>query len=289
MFSVELAERASVVLYWFAFASYVVASVLYAYQFALRRSKVAWWARFATGAGFLMQTLSIGANSVANDGTPLTGANQLVLASWALVLLYFAMEHLMHLRAYGAFLVPAAALLMAIAQLMGGAGSGALTPPPADVANQLNSWGIAFHVALIVFANAGFIVGAVSSMLYLYQESQLKHHRSNRMSRRLPSLATLETVSRRAIALAFPVYAAGLSLGMIRAIQVDVGGWYFDARIMMSGIVLMTFGTYLTIVYRHNVTSRTTAWVAVTGFVFVVILAIIARTLPVGFHVFGQL
>ncbi len=277
-------EQASVVLFWFAFALYVGATVLYAYQFILRRQKVAWWARFATGAGFILQTLAIGANSVANDGTPLTGSNQLVLASWALVLLYFVMEHLMRIRAYGAFLVPVAVILMTIAQLLGGSRA-SLAPQP----EVLSGWGVAFHVALIVFANAGFAVGAVSSMLYLFQGTQLKRHRSTRVSRRLPSLATLQTVSRRAIALAFPVYTAGLSLGIIRAIQVDVGGWYFDARIMMSGVVLLTFGTYMVLVYRPNISSRTSAWVAVTGFVFVVILAVIARTLPVGFHVFGQL
>lgn len=282
-------EKASIVLFWFAFALYIGATVLYAYQFILRRSKVAWWARFATGAGFILQTLSIGANSIANDGTPLNGPNQLVLASWALVLLYFVMEHVIRIRAYGAFLVPAAAVLMAVAQLMGGASAGSLTPPPADVASQMNSWGIAFHVALIVFANAGYIVGAISSMLYLFQNNQLRQHRTNRFSRRLPSLATLENVTRRAIALAFPVYTAGLALGIIRAIQLDVTGWYFDARIMMSGVVLMTFGAYLAIVYRHNVSSRTAAWVSIVGMVFVIILAVVARTLPVGFHVFGQI
>lgn len=279
-------EKASVVLFWFAFALYIGATVLYAYQFILRRQKVAWWARFATGAGFLLQTASIGANSMANDGTPLTGPNQLVLASWALVLLYFAMEHLLKIRAYGAFLIPSAVVLMGIAQLMGGTGAGSLTP---DAVNQMSSWGIAIHVALIVFANAGYIVGAVSALLYLWQQHQLKVHKSSKLSRRLPSLATLENVTRRAIALAFPVYTAGLVLGIIRAIQVDVDGWYLDARIMMSGVVLVTFAAYLAVVYRHNVSSRSAAWISIVGLVFVIILAVIARTLPVGFHVFGAL
>lgn len=276
-------------MFWFAFALYICASVLYAYQFGLKRHKVGWWARFATGAGFIMQTLSIGMNSMVNDGTPLTGSNQLVLASWALVLLYFVMEHVMRIRAYGAFLVPVAALAMAVAQLMGGGGSGSLVPPDPNIATQLDSWGVGIHVALIVFANAGFAVGAVSSALYLFQESQLKRHRTSRVGRRLPSLALLQVVARRAIALAFPVYSAGLGLGIIRAMQVDVGGWWLDPRIMMSGIVLLTFAVYLRFVYRPDISSRTSAWLAVTGFVFVVLLAIIARTLPMGFHIFGQL
>ncbi len=279
-------EQASLVMFWFSFALYLCATVLYAYQFLLRRQKVGWWARFTTGAGFILQTLSIGANSIANGGTPLTGSNQLILASWALVLLYFVMEHVIRIRVYGAFLVPVAATLMAVAMLMGGS-DGSISNP--EIVAQLDDVRVGFHVALIIFANAGFVFGAVSNALYLYQSSQLKHHKTSRVSRRLPSLATLQSVGRRAISLAYPIYVVGLSLGILRAIMVDVSGWYLDPRIMMSGVVLVTFGTYLVLVYRHNVSSRTTSWVAVLGLVFVVILAIIARTLPIGFHVFGNL
>ncbi|TLM86987.1 MAG: hypothetical protein FDZ75_07160 [Actinobacteria bacterium] len=274
-------EQASTVLFWFAFALYVGATVLYAYQFILRRQKVVWWARFLTGAGFVCQTLAIGANSVARHGTPLDGANQLMLASWALVLLYFVMEHIIKIRAYGAFLIPVSAVLMIVSQLIG-EGTGGLRPGDPYYGNIT-----AIHVALIVFANAGFAVGSVSSMLYLFQSSQLKRHKTSVLSRRLPSLATLQNVARRSISLAYPVYTAGLMMGIVRAIQADEKGWWQDPRIMMAGIVWVTFGAYLVLVYRHNVSSRTSSWLAVVGFVFVAVLAIIARTLPVGFHVFG--
>ena len=285
--TITTVEQASLVLFWFSFALYIAATVLYAYQFLLRRQKVNWWARFATGAGFICQTLSIGANSLANGTTPLTGSNQLILASWALVLLYFVIEHLLRIRVYGAFLIPVAVILMMIAQLMGGAGKGSLVGNPI-VANQLANWRVGFHVALIVFANAGFIFGAVSNALYLYMGSQLRRHKTNRFMRRLPSLATLQTVGRRAIALAFPVYTAGLLLGIVRAVQVDVQGWWLDPRIMMSGVVLFTFAAYLSVVYRAEVSSRVAAWISVAGAFFVVILAILARTLPIGFHIFGR-
>jgi ABC-type transport system involved in cytochrome c biogenesis permease subunit len=278
-------QQISAVLFWFAMALYIGATVLYAYQFVLRRSNVGWWARFLTGAGFICQTLSIGAHSMATHGTQLTGANQLMLASWALVLLYFVMEHVIKIKVYGTFLIPVAVLFMAAAQIVGGISSGAVITP--SEAMLLNNWRVGFHVALIVFGNAGFAFGAVSAALYLWQEGQLKAHKSNAVTRRLPSLATLQLIARRAIGFAFPVYTAGLLLGILRAIDANVEAWWFDARIMMSGVVWLTFGIYLWMVYRHEASTRTTSWVAVVGFVFVVILAIIARTIPVGFHVFG--
>ena len=278
-------SQASQVLFWFALALYIGATVLYAYQFVLKRHKVGWWARFLTGAGFICQTLSIGAHSVATGGTQLTGANQLMLASWALVLLYFVMEHVIKIKIYGTFLVPFAVLFMAASQIVGGLTGG--TPMTASEQHLLASWRVGFHVALIVFGNAGFAFGAVSAGLYLWQERQLKRHRSNAVTRRLPSLATLQNIAVKAIGFAFPVYTVGLLLGMIRAIETSVPEWWFDPRIMMAGVVWLTFAIYLWIVYRHEVPTRTSSWVAVLGFFFVVVLAILARVLPFGFHVFG--
>lgn len=279
--------QASAVLFWFALALYIGATVLYAYQFVLRRSKVGWWARFLTGAGFICQTLSIAAHhSVEPLGTQLTGTNQLMLASWALVLLYFVMEHVIKIKVYGTFLIPVAVVFMAAAQIIGGITGGVANVPASQLA-ALSGWRVTFHVALIVFGNAGFAFGAISAGLYLWQEGQLKTHKSNSVTRRLPSLATLQLIARRAISFALPVYTAGLLLGVIRAIEVQEPQWWFDPRVMLAGVVWLTFGTYLWIVYRHEVSTRNSSWVAVVGFVLVVILAIAARTVSSGFHVFG--
>lgn len=279
-------SQISVVLFWFSLALYIAATVLYAYQFVLKRPKIGWLARYHTGAGFICQTLSIGANSIATNGTQLTGPNQLMLASWALVLLYFVMEHFIKIKIYGAFLVPVAVLFMGAAQIMGGFAT------PAQLtevqAMQLDSWRVTFHVALIVFANAGFAVGAVSSGIYLFQEGKLKSRTSNIITRRLPSLSTLHMIARRAIAFALPVYTAGLLLGILRAVETGVEQWWFDPRIMLSGLVWLVFATYLVLVYRQNASNRTSSWVAVFGFGLVLIVAVVARMVPMGFHVFGN-
>ena len=277
--------QASFVLFWFSLALYIAATVLYAYQFVLKRPKVGYYARFHTGAGFICQTLSIGANSLYHGTTQLTGANQLMLASWALVLLYFVMEHLIKIKIYGAFLVPVAVFFMGASEVLG-----ALDRSSNQVMNDplLNSGLVAFHVGLIVFANAGFVFGAVSSGIYLFQEGKLKSHTSNIITRRLPSLTTLQSIARRAILFSFPVYTAGLLLGVLRAVSASVSEWWFDPRIMLSGLIWVVFGTYLVLVYRQNVSNRTSSWVALFGFVLVVIVAIVARTVPIGFHVFGR-
>jgi ABC-type transport system involved in cytochrome c biogenesis permease subunit len=270
---------------WLAMALYAGATVLYAYYFMSKRASFSWYATFLTGAGFLLQTASIGLHSSATEGSRLYGPYSIVLAAWALVLVYFVVEHLVRLKVYGVVLVPAALILLVIAQLLG-AFAPAVRPSPAEAA-LLDSWRVGVHVALIVFANAGFAIGAAASAAYLGLEVQLKKHRTSTLFKRLPSLAQTDQVARRAIAFAFPAYTAGLVLGVVRAIETDVAGWWADPRVMLSGVVFAVYGFYLFLHYRRGASGRTTAIVALVGFVFVVALSILARTVPAGFHVFA--
>ena len=278
-------EQLAVFTGWLALGLLIGATVLYAYQFILRRQNLAWWARFLTGAGTITLTISIGLRSTVSNGTVLTGPyNTLVLLAWALLIVYFVMEHLIRIKVYGTFLVPLAVGLLILAQFLSGA-----TPAGIDAEELrlLDSWRVGFHVALIIFANAGFAIGGAASALYLIQDSQLKRHKTTALFRRLPSLSQTQNLSRRAIAVAYPAYTAGMLLGVIRAIETDVSGWWADPRIMLSGLVWLIFAVYLVRVYRHGISARSAAWIAIAGLVVVVVVAIVARTLPMGFHVFA--
>ena len=142
-------------------------------------------------------------------------------------------------------------------------------------------------MALIVFANAGFAICAVASAAYLGLESQLKHHRTSTLFRRLPSLGQTDAIARRSVLIALPVYTAGLLLGVLRAIQTDVAGWWADPRVILAAVVWVVFAAYLYLGDVRGSSGRTTAWVALAGAVLVVIVAVMARTVPAGFHVFA--
>lgn len=280
-------QQGSLITFWLATVFYAGATVLYAYNFLSKSRAYAWYATFLTGAGFLLHTASVGMRSTATHGTIMTGANSLVLAAWTLVLVYFMVEHLVKLKVYGTILVPVAAALLLLSQALG------LGPTTAELsasqAHLLDSWRVGIHVVLIMLANAGFAIGAAASVAYLLMERQLKSHRTSRLFRRLPSLAQTDQLARRAIAWSYPAYTAGLLLGTVRAIETDVGGWYADPRVMTAGVVWLIFGTYLYLHYATHQSGRRVSRIAIVGFVFVVILAVIARTLPAGFHIFGAL
>ena len=272
----------AVIAFWFALAFSVAATVLYAYHFLTKRPAYSWYATFLTGAAFLTLTASIGLRSVAEDGTRLDGPNTLILLAWALLLVYFVVEHLIKLKLYGAVLVPAASVAMTISALLKAMGRSAVELSP-----LIQDWKIGIHVFLIMFANAGFIVCGVAAALYLVQERQLKHHRTSMLFKRLPSLPNIDLLSRRAAAFAFPGYTAGLLLGVLRAIETDPPGWWADPRVMLAGVVWAVFASYLVLHYTERASARATARLAVVGTVLVLALAVVARTVPAGFHIFG--
>jgi len=261
------------------------ATVLYAYQFVLRRHKVGWWARFftvlASSARRCRSACSLRPSAPPTDRRQPADARK--LGAGAAVLRHGARHQRSGVRDV---LDSLAVLFMAAAQILGHV-DGGIHMSQVDV-DLVNNWRVGFHVALIVFGNAGFAFGAVSAGLYLWQEGQLKAHKSNIVTRRLPSLAPCSSSRAVPSASRSRSYTAGLLLGVLRAIDAqvprlvvrrahhDVGRRLADLRhLPVDGLP------------RRGRPRARTSWLAVFGFVLVVILAVIARTVPVGFHVFG--
>lgn len=270
---------------WLTMAFLAGATVLYAYHFLSKRRSHSWYASFLTGAGYLCLTASIGLHSSAAQGSRLYGPYSIVLAAWALVVVYFALEHLIKIKVYGTVLVPVALVLLVIAQVMGAFSAG-ITPSASELA-LIDNWRVTFHVVLVVFANAGFAVGAAASGAYLALATQLKRHRTSTLFHRLPSLPQTTAIAHRAIAFAFPVYSGGLLLGILRAVETDIAGWWADPRVMLSGVVWLLYGVYLFLAYGRDTSDKTLARLALVGVVFVIAVAILARTVPSGFHIFA--
>jgi len=57
--------------------------------------------------------------------------------------------------------------------------------------------------------------------------------------------------------------------------------------VVMAGLVWLAFAGYMFLRWRHGWQGRRGAYISLAGFVLVVALAVVARTVPAGFHVFG--
>ncbi|MDR1412906.1 MAG: cytochrome c biogenesis protein CcsA [Actinomycetes bacterium] len=284
----------SIILFWAAFCVFLLASSAFAHNLVRPHLFSERTGRIATVLAWLLLTASIGLShaSAAQLGgsTPLTGSNQLVLVAWALVLAYFLLTYVLKFPRYGAALIPLTAALMFVAQIIPSRSAvPGLAPTATTVTSQMSSAYVTLHVILIIFGNALLLIGCVAAALYLYADHALRAHLNSALARALPSLGNIERLTVRVISIGLPIYVMGMALGVTRAIVVDARLWWADPRIILSGAVLVIFVTYLVVQLRQRLSAVTTSWMAVGGGVVIVVLMVLARTLPYGFHIFGVL
>ena len=147
---------------------------------ALRRAT-----SFSLAAGFLLQGAAIIARSF-EVGTiaVATLADQGSLFACLLVGVYLLAQLRYRLAVLGAMVGPIGFVGALVAH--GGA---------QDVPPLLKSPWLPVHVTLAFLGNAAFALAFLVSLVYLWQEKQLKSHSIGQMTRRMPPLETLDNVN----------------------------------------------------------------------------------------------
>jgi len=270
--------------FWLAFATLVGAAVVFGYEWLVRRKPTV-APEIIAAAGGVFLTIAVVSNMIESSGRILTGSNQIIFVALATVALFFVAQYVFKVQNSGVFLITISSMLLGVAQLTSGARTDIAAHPQAG--EFMDSALIGFHVGLIVLANMFFLVAGVAAALYLVQSRALKRHSNSTFTRRLPSLANLEKLSSRMAVIGLPFYMAGQFMGIHRAVVVDAAGWFADPRIILSSIISIVFVAYVILFARNKTSGQITATIAVVGAVLVVALMILARVLPVGFHIFG--
>ena len=266
---------ASAISFWVALVLYCAGACFYAYQFVLRKQSIGTYARVLVFLGFIAQTASIGFTSIATEGTLLTGPNVISLASWVVILVYCIFELIIRVKAYGAFLVPVAVILMSVGRV--------LTSLNFEWANNSIVYStplLSFHIIVLLIGFAAFIIAGVSAGMLLYQENLLKNHKSTQIGRRIPALATLKRVSRQSILFGFPFVTVGMFIGIIMSAGQDYPQWYFAPRIILVALIWVVYGIYLLQIYRESASVKSSSYIAMLGAFLTIALLIVLGMFP---------
>jgi ABC-type uncharacterized transport system permease subunit len=106
---------------------------------------------------------------------------------------------------------------------------------------------LAVHVVLVMIGYAALLLTAVTSIMYLIRERQLKTKKAGALNR-LPPLGTLDKLMSRALSIGFVFITLAVVAGVTWA-SIDVGpGWIQNPRIIIS---LLTWALYLVFVYAR--------------------------------------
>jgi len=114
-----------------------------------------------------------------------------------------------------------------------------------DVPPDLRSPWLAVHITLAFLGNAAFGLACLVSLVYLWQERQLKTHSVGRFLRRLPPLETLDDVNFRFLTWGFILLTLGILSGVLWA-ELSFGRlWSWEPRTIWSTIIWMIYAVLL--------------------------------------------
>jgi len=265
-----------------ALAGYVVAAIHAVLAFVNKRRAAERIALYAAALGFAAHTAAIIADWAQDGHYPLFHLHETVsFLAWTLVIAFGAVTYKYGVRALGVFLLPAAALLVFASNVVRGeAGVEA-----SRVIGGGAAWLFPVHTTLLLFAYASFFVAFASSVMYLWQERELRLKKFSAVFHRLPSLTTVDDIGSTAASVGFTLLTLGIVTGVIWS-QARNGRMFHNDPVEF--FALLTWVLYLTLLhFRVQWRGRKAAWLGVAGFALVVCTFVGALLLG-GYHVFGK-
>ena len=193
-------------------------------------------------AGIVVQFAALGALCIATHRSPFASEyGTCMVSAWAIALAFAVLDVRARLPLVGAI-----ALLVACVLLGWGVaharGHVAETP-------LLNNQIVTVHVVAIVASFGLFAVAFGCAALYLLQNRLLKQHFVSGMFRRLPPLATLDSLAYHAVAYALPLLTLGLAVGFAQAFGGAINGsprqWILDVHTLVSIATWILYVLYL--------------------------------------------
>jgi cytochrome c-type biogenesis protein CcsB len=193
---------------------------------------------FSLAAGFLLQALAILVRSVEVGTIAVQSlADQGALFACLLVGVYLLAQFRYRLAVLGAVVGPIG-FIGALSALV--AHGGAQDVPP-----FLRSPWLPVHVTLAFLGNAAFALACLVSLVYLWQERQLKAHSVGQLVRRLPPLETLDNVNFKFLGWGFVLLTMSIVSGVLWA-ELSFGRlWSWEPRTIWTSIIWLLYAVLL--------------------------------------------
>jgi ABC-type uncharacterized transport system permease subunit len=124
----------------------------------------------------------------------------------------------------------------------------------ATMGNPVSAWSsplvrdawLRVHIILVLLGYAALLFATVGSLIYLFQERELKNKKPRRFYYRLPPLGTLDDLISKAIAFGFVFITLAVVAGATWAFIELQAGWITQPEIVIS---FLTWGLYLALVF----------------------------------------
>ncbi len=241
-------------------ALYGIACTLFlSLLFRDRPSRIDGWARIILVLAALSHSAYTVMEYATLDHTPF----QSVHGTFSMVSLLAVIGFLVALLKFrigvlGALLVPLTLLFFM------GAGLGqTIDPVPDDVRSII----LPLHIVVNIFGLVAFMLAAVAATGYVIQERMLRQRRVTGISRRLPALGVLDSLSLRLVTAGFPLLTIGIVTGGMWAARIEPGAALFTTSQTFAIAAWVLFAAVLMLRVAIGWQGRRAAIGTIAGFV----------------------
>jgi ABC-type uncharacterized transport system permease subunit len=224
--------RVAAALYSFGLAHAIVTLVR-------RRERLFRLALAAFGLGSAFHFVSIIEEGILNKHCPITNFYEtLSMCAFFIVILYLFVHWKYRMESLSALIFPLV-FVMALVSTLG---------------NPVRSWSspllrdtwLTVHIVLVLLGYAALLLAMGASILYLFQERELKAKKPHRFYYRLPALGTLDDLISKSMAAGFAFITLAVIAGSTWAFIELKTGWIRQPKIAIS---FFTWGVYLALVF----------------------------------------
>ena len=195
---------------------------------------------FALGAVF--HFVSIVEEGIVNNRCPITNFYEtLSMCAFLIVISYLVVHWRYRLESLSVFIFPLV-FVMALVATMGNPVSAWSSPIVRD------TW-LTVHIVLVLLGIAALLLTAVASLLYLFQERELKTKKPHKLYYRLPPLGTLDDLISKSMAFGFVLMTLGVVAGSTWGFIELKTAWIGQPKIAIS---FFTWGIYMALVFLRT-------------------------------------
>jgi len=227
------------------------------------------WLRTAFGltcAGLLAHLVAIVTRGLAEHRVPWGNMYEFIMAIAGMAIVVLVAVSV-RFRAYyiGLFVLVPVVFALALDVTVVYTPAGSLVP-------ALNSYWIAIHVTAMIVASGLFVVGAVTTVMYLAAERNERRLAAGLPSRtagllvHLPGTTVLDRLAYRTILFAFPVWTFGIMAGAIWADHAWGRYWGWDPKETWSFITWVVYAGFLHARATAGWRGRRAAYIQLVGF-----------------------
>ena len=197
--------------------------------------------RVALGAftlGSVFHFVSIIEEGIVNNRCPITNFYEtLSMCAFLIVLVYLFAHWRYKVESLSVFVFPLV-FVMALVATLGNPVSAWSSPV------VRNTW-LTVHIVLVLLGIAALLLTVGASVLYLFQERELKTKKPRKLYYRLPPLGTLDDLISKSMAFGFVLMTLGVIAGSTWAFIELKSDWISQPKIAIS---FFTWGIYLALV-----------------------------------------